>query len=138
MIIYFDSSVLVAYYTSEERSGDAKSIIDRASQAAISDICIAELSVVILRKQRDQFLSEAAATAVLELFDRHVRDIFVRTRLDEALLGATRSIAKNAAVPVRTLDALHLASAIHAGGAIATFDERLAIAARSMDVKVLS
>ena len=138
MIVYFDSSVLVAYYTEEERTADAASIVESAELAVISDLCIAELNVVVRRKQREGFLSEEAAAAVFELFDEHVRDIYVRVALDDGHLEATRQLPVEAETPLRTLDALHLAVAVDVGGAMATFDDRLAQAGRSLEVEVPS
>ena len=137
MIVYFDSSVLVAYYTVEERTDEAKSVVEQAELPVISDLCIAELNVVIRRKQRQGFLSDTATAAVFELFDEHVRDIFVRVALDDGHLEATRQLPIHAEPPLRTLDALHLAVAVDVGGAIATFDDRLAEASRSLGVEVL-
>lgn len=138
MIIYFDSSVLVAYYTVEERTDDAKSIVEKAELPVISDLCVAELNVVIRRKQRQGFMSEEAASAVFELFDQHVEDIYVRVGLDDGHLEATRQLSLQTETPLRTLDALHLAVATDVGGAIATFDDRLAQASRSVGVEVLA
>lgn len=138
MIVYFDTSVLIAYYTVEDRTDDAAALIERAELPVISDICIAELNVVIRRKQRHGFLSEQAAVAVLALFDEHVRDSFVRIALDDGHLEATRRLAVATQAPLRTLDALHLAVAADAGGAIATFDDRLADASRSVGIQVQS
>ncbi len=136
MIVYFDTSVLVAYYTLEARTNDAAALVEKAELPVISDICIAELNVVIRRKQREGFLSEEAADAVLALFDEHVRDSFVRVGLDEGHVEATRRLAATVERPLRTLDALHLAVALDAGGAIATFDDRLAGASRSAGIEV--
>ena len=136
MIVYFDTSVLVAYYTVEDRTPDAIAIVGRAELPVISDICIAELNVVVRRKQRQGFLSAEAATSVFELFDEHVRDIFVHVALDEGHLEATRELPAQSGTLLRTLDALHLAAGVDAGGAIATFDTRLAEACRSLDVEV--
>ncbi len=136
MIVYFDTSVLVAYYTVEDRTADAIAIVDRAELPVISDVCVAEMNVVIRRKQRQGFLSAEAVTAVFELFDEHVRDIYVRIHLDEGHLEATRQLPARTESPLRTLDALHLAMGIDAGGAIATFDTRLAEASRSLDIEV--
>ncbi len=137
MIVYFDSSVLVAYYTEEERSDDARSIIGKAELPVISDIGIAELNVVLRRKQQNGFLSNEAMAAVFEIFDEHVREIFVRVDLDDDHLTAIRQLPDKTDVSLRTLDALHLAAAIDAGGAMATFDDRLEAASRSLGLEVL-
>jgi predicted nucleic acid-binding protein len=75
---------------------------------------------------------------VFELFDEHVRDFFLRIHLDEGHLSATRELPSRAPKLLRTLDALHLAAAVDAGGALATFDDRLAEVGRSLGIQVLS
>lgn len=137
MIVYFDTSVLVAYYTLEERTEDARLVVERATRPVLSDLGIAELNVVISRKHREGYLSAAATGAVFALFDEHVRDIFRRVTLDEQHVAATRHLSERAGINLRTLDALHLTMAMDTGGAVASFDERLVAAATALDVEVL-
>ncbi|MCP4661886.1 MAG: type II toxin-antitoxin system VapC family toxin [bacterium] len=136
-MIYFDTSVLVAYYTTEERSEDAKTIIEKATLPVVSDLGIAEFNVVLARKEFDGFLTADAAAQVFALFDEHLSDAFVRVAIGPEHVAATRRLPARTGKPLRTLDALHLAVAVDVGGAIATFDARLAEAGRALNIEVL-
>lgn len=137
MIVYFDTSVLVAYYTVEDRTDEANSIVRQATLPVISDLGIAEFNVVVTRKQTDGYLTAEAATAVFALFDKHLNDIFARVAIDTGHVGATRHLANRTGARLRTLDALHLAIAADVEGALATFDERLSQASRAYGLDVL-
>jgi predicted nucleic acid-binding protein len=49
-LIYFDTSVLAAYYTPEERSVEAAALVANATYPVVSDLAVAELNVVMVRK----------------------------------------------------------------------------------------
>ncbi len=136
MIVYFDTSVLVAYYTVEDRTDEANSIVRQATLPVISDLGIAEFNVVITRKQSDGYLTAQATAAVFALFDQHLSDVFVRVAIDTGHVGATRHLADRTGTRLRTLDALHLAIAADVEGALATFDERLSEASRAYGLVV--
>lgn len=136
-MIYFDTSVLAAYYTPEERSDEAQAIVASARIPVVSDVGIAELNVVLERKARQGFLAPEAVLRVFEMFDEHLQDLFHRVFLDRKLIALTRSVASISTVSLRTLDALHLVVAVHLGLPLATFDRRLAEAARAVGIKVL-
>jgi uncharacterized protein len=136
-LIYFDTSVLAAYYTLESQTPEAKAIVDQAGTPAISEIGIAEFNVVIARKAKQGLLSPEAVTAVYDMFDEHLHQIFHRVPLGTEHLAAVRQLAARSGVPLRTLDALHLAFAMGLGAPIATFDRRLADAARDLGADVL-
>ena len=57
---YVDTSVLVAYYTPEDRSAEATEIVGRGA-LVLGDLGIAEFYVVIARKARDGLLPQEAA-----------------------------------------------------------------------------
>lgn len=103
----------------------------------------------------DSFWSEALVTSrllsyqawtrinAMGLADSHgdlLRELFAHVMFLELTPPALARALAPFPVPVRTLDALHLASIDHlaSGGravALATYDERLASAARSMGIK---
>ncbi|HEX7183841.1 MAG TPA: type II toxin-antitoxin system VapC family toxin [Thermoanaerobaculia bacterium] len=136
-MIYFDTSVLAAYYTEEQRTGEAAEIIGKASLPVVSDLTIAELNVVIARKERLGFLPLGGAAAVFALFDEHLGDSFLSIAIEPRHIQATRDFAVRSPIPLRTLDTLHLVMASEVEGALATFDGRLADAARAMGFAVL-
>jgi predicted nucleic acid-binding protein len=136
-VIYFDTSVLAAYYTPEERSSEAAAIVAKATYPVVSDLAVAELNVVMVRKEKLGFLPQKGAEAVFSLFDEHRRDAFLTIALETRHMEATRALATRTSARLRTLDALHLVIASEVEATIATFDERLHEAARSIGLPVL-
>jgi predicted nucleic acid-binding protein len=136
-VIYFDTSVLAAYYTPEERSAEAAAIIAKASYPVVSDLAVAELNVAIVRKEKLGFLPQKGAEAVFSLFDEHLRDAFLTIALETRHMEATRALAARTSARLRTLDALHLVIALEVEATLATFDDRLHEAARAVGLPVL-
>jgi predicted nucleic acid-binding protein len=136
-MIYFDTSVLAAYYTPEERSAEAAAIVAQASYPVVSDLAVAELNVAMVRKEKLGILSQKGAESVFALFDEHLRDSFLTIALETRHMEATRPLAIRSSARLRTLDALHLVIAAEVGATLATFDERLHEAARSIGHPVL-
>jgi uncharacterized protein len=136
-VIYFDTSVLTAYYTEEERSAEAAKIVQKASLPVVSDLAIAEFNVAITRKEKLGFLSQEGVAAVFSLFDEHLQDAFLSVSIETRHFAATRALAARSEVPLRTLNALHLVMASEIEGALATFDQRLHQAASALGLLVL-
>ena len=134
---YFDTSVLTAYYTTEERSPHAAVLVDNASLPVISDLAIAELNVAIWRKGKLGLLPMEAVAAVFSLFDEHLQNAFLNVSIEPRHIDATRALASRSPVRLRTLDALHLVIASELEATIATFDNRLHEAATALGHPVL-
>ena len=136
MTVYADTSLLAATVFEEPRSGSARAWLKRTTQQLIvSDLARLEFAAVVSRAVRiGRFDVEAAGRALMG-FDElreaslpmsHARDDF---ELAERLV---RDFGTKLSAP----DALHLASARNSGAALATFDVRLAQAARAQGVEV--
>jgi predicted nucleic acid-binding protein len=136
-LIYFDTSVLAAYYTPEERSLEAADIVAGASLPIVSDLAVAELNVTMLRKEQLGFLSQEAVASVFSLFDQHRRDAYLNIAIEPRYAAATRDLASRSSVRLRTLDALHLVMAMDVEATLATFDSRLHEAACAFGLPVL-
>lgn len=136
-MIYFDTSVLAAYYTPEERSLEAAAIVSKVSLPVVSDLAVAEFNVTVRRKERLGFLSAEAAFSVFSLFDEHLREVFLNISIEARYVAATRALASRSSIPLRTLDALHLVMASDVDATLATFDTRLYDAACALGVPVL-
>jgi predicted nucleic acid-binding protein len=136
-VIYFDTSVLAAYYTPEERSAEAAAIVAQATYPIVSSLAVAELNVVIVRKEKLGFLPQKGAEAVFSLFDEHRRVAFLTIALEARHMEATRALATRLSARLRTLDALHLVIASEVEATVATFDGRLHEAARAIGLPVL-
>jgi len=138
-VIYLDTSVLTAYYTVEEHSERATEIVTTAEEPMVSDLAIAEFNATIWRKQHQGFLTPESVAAVFALFDEHVQNVYRRVPISPAHVESVRDLAGRCPVLLRTLDALHLVLAISQSVAeLATFDRRLADAAKATGFAVLS
>jgi uncharacterized protein len=134
--IYADTSVVVAFVFDEPDSDRIRDWFRRTTQGIIvSDLVRLEFPAVVTRATRTGRLSPSEASAALASFDllaarsrplRHGRADF------EAAEKLVRGFTTKLAAP----DALHLASAKNAGAVLATFDARLADAARAQGVEV--
>ena len=131
MTLYVDSSALAKRYVAEPDS-------DAADAALLEDLAWVTgnhtfVEVVLALSRR---LTEADAASAIAMFEADWRRTLV-VGLDDSVCRRAAEIGR--ATGVRSLDALHLASAERAGGQtlpILTFDRRLAEAARTLGVAV--
>jgi predicted nucleic acid-binding protein len=138
--LYLDTSVLVALlvhsdpFTERARvyiAGNPDSLI-------VSDFAAAEFASVVSRLTRTRRLSIDDATALFGDFDAW------RARTAEPAAATAPDIAAATAVlrrldlNLRTPDAINIAIADRLGAMLATFDERMAAAARALGVQVAS
>ncbi len=119
MSVYFvDTSVLVKRYLDEIGSAWTQSWIipDAGNTVIVSEIVLTEMRSVLARRVREGLNSGVAHSAKLA-FSLHIRREYkVITVSREGLLTAGDLTEK---YPLRTLDAIHLAAAIHARSALA-------------------
>ena len=137
-MIYVDTSLLLPVYTPEERSDEANQILETVSPIVISDLTVAELYVGLARKVKLGTLSAAQSKAAQGAFESHLREgLLRRVALQSSHSEAAGQLASRSSVMLRTLDALHIAVAAGLGSPVATFDGRLADAARDLGLKVM-
>lgn len=139
-MIYVDTSLLLAVYTPEARSEQANRILESASFILISDLTVAEFYVGLARKVKLKLLSPRQAEAAGASFETHLAEgLLHRTALHSAHSEAAGQLAIRSPIMLRSLDALHLAVAMGIGlDRLATFDNRLADAARELGFEVLA
>lgn len=134
--VYLDTSALAKLYLSEAESDELESALLGRRDVLVSDLAATELTSALSRRVRDGDLSAPHARRV---YGRLVRDLS-RGEYHRAELGpdvhreAERLLfTLGREVPLRALDALHLALAAHAGSAVfVTFDRRQLVAARAL------
>jgi uncharacterized protein len=135
-LIYLDASVLIPLLTADEHTSRAVAWYSNLEATLIvSDLANLEVNAVISRDLRKGRFSREAAEAALLDFDA------LRANCDRLHQGAADflladRLARDFSTKLSAADALHLASAQNAGAALATFDARLAEAARGQGVKV--
>jgi len=132
--IYAESSVVLTWLLGEPRADEFHSITIRADSVVSSVLTIVEVRRGLLRREKEGGLSLEARSRLDRLLTRacsqwHLMEITpeVRARAEQVF----------PVEPVRTLDALHLATALHFARAfpglqIASFDGRVRGNARAL------
>lgn len=138
-LVYLDTSVLVKRYLPEPQS-DAVDVYldDPTHRFVVSDLCVVELESAIARRARENNGTIPREKLRLRIDDDMRGGFFLIHTLNTAVLIEARQwIAEGE--PLATLDALHLATALHAGAEIFASDDRqLQRAAKAAGFKVHS
>jgi hypothetical protein len=136
-LCYLDTSALAKRYINEAFSDDVDAYLARQSTLLITDLTTAEMRSMLARRRRDgeidsSFENQAFAAYLDDIGQGHLVE---RPLSPEILTGAVNVIGQHPDVPLRTLDAIHLAAATHLGvERLATADRRMRDAARAMDL----
>ena len=135
---YIDTSVLVAYYCPEPRSTQAEALLRADADPVVSALTEVEVFSALSRKVREGVLSADDAAAIRGALLGHIsRGALRRVAVEAAHFKEARDRIADPHLPLRTLDALHLAVARLGALALVTADPRLAIAARATGVEVV-
>jgi predicted nucleic acid-binding protein len=135
MSLYLDTSALVKWYVAESDSDAFDDFIRDRAGAHISRLTVVELRCALSRRRRNREISARVERAAFRLFESHVRDglLDVLTMQDAHFVGALQILEELRQIPLRTLDALHLAVArANKVKAIATADRIMASAATAL------
>ena len=140
MASYIDTSVLVAYYLPEALSAQAEEALrdleGTGDLPVLSELTDVELTSAIARKVRMGELAKEDATRVRALFATHRQGgYYERISLNRHHYRLARDWIGFLDVPLRTLDALHLAAAGLEGMGILTADQGLAQAAEALSLE---
>lgn len=135
--MYIDTSLLVPYYCPEPLSQAAERALRADPRPAVSDLVEIEFFSALTRKVRARGMSAADATRTGERFLDHLRaGLFERVAVQRQHYEAARGWLARFTLPLRTLDALHLALADSEGLSLATADEDLSRSAKILGVPV--
>ncbi|WP_159322514.1 type II toxin-antitoxin system VapC family toxin [Spiribacter roseus] len=136
---YLDTSALAKWYLNESGSEAFVTYLQSLDVAVITRLTVTEMRSLLSRRRRmgelmDQ-LESVLFSALHEDIDRGWLQCY---RIEDVLFEeASRLITRYPEHPLRTLDALHLTSAMHFGIAeLATADTAMANAATSMGFEV--
>ena len=139
MIVYFDSSVLVKRYVTEEKVEEVDLLWSQSDEAACSVIGFAEVLSAIARRVREGAIAPSERDLLIPRF-RSDWDSLVHVAVSEEVNEIAAPVL--ATYPLRAMDAIHLASAVSLRGEadrevlFASADARLAAAARSEGLRV--
>ena len=133
---YLDTSVLVAYYCPEALSEAAEKMILADGQPAVSALTEVELVSALARKVSERELSRENANRVLIEFQSHLSQLlFKRIPLERDCYSVAFNWLAQFAIPLRTLDALHLAVAAQNNLELVTANKQLSQFARKLGVR---
>ena len=130
--VYLDSSALTKLYVPEPGSEPLDRFLRGRRDLMISELSVTEVISAVARRRREGSLGAEQATRIRDAVLSHAASAsFRRLNLNPAVhREAERMLLTTESVPLRTLDALHIALALSGGAkGVITFDSRLAEAA---------
>ena len=138
MSVYIDTSALAKWYVQESFSDEFDQYIQASGNPVISRLAMVELRCLLARRRRAGALSEQHEAEALRTFEEDIRlgYLAIVSMQDRDFAQASDLIEKLKTLPLRTLDALHLATAINAGHErFATADRVQAQAAQALGLQ---
>lgn len=130
--VYLDASALAKLYVPEAESDKLDAFLRGRRDLMISELAITEVLSAVARRKREGELRPDLANQIRgALLEDADSGAFVRLHLDPAVhREAERLLFATDAVPLRTLDALHIALAFSGKAThVLTFDRRMRDAA---------
>ncbi len=139
MIVYLDASVLVALLTTDPLTSRAEAFLrDTLPQLLLSDFAAAEFASVVARRVRIREVTRKDARAVLSSLDMWSARATQRIETLAADIKVAEGYIRRLDLTLRAPDAINIAIAQRADAAIATFDAKLAAAARALGATVVA
>jgi len=139
-IIYFDTSALAKWYINEAKSEDVEQYIREQGPVSISDLTVVEMRCLLARRRREKSIDAKMETEIFATFQEDIREKFlICHKLPEGwAAGAVNLLAVLSDIPLRTLDAMHLAIAKDLTvDILATADKIIASGAKAMGISVV-
>jgi predicted nucleic acid-binding protein len=108
-IVYAESSAILAWLLGEPGQGDIVDALAAADEIVTSALTIVECARGLLRARLARRISAAEEAAAFRVLDAATRSWNIIDLSEGVIAGARQRFPRE---PVRTLDALHLASAL--------------------------
>lgn len=135
--VYLDTSALVKLYIPEAGSAWVDRALKGRQDLVLSDLAVTELASALGRRCRERVLEASSAARIYRrVLSDLVDELFHRAELTaDVHREAERMLLSSALVPLRSLDAIHVALATTSEvRTILTFDRNLARAAASCGI----
>ena len=112
-IIYFDTSALAKWYLPEEQSNEVEKYIQKHGPVAISELTVVEMRDLLARHRREGTLDLNSEIRVFASFEEDIRQKFLicYPLSDSVARGAVNLLSVLCDLPLRMVDAMHLAMA---------------------------
>jgi predicted nucleic acid-binding protein len=139
IIVYLDTDLVGALLITEPLSDRAELYLDTCRDVLlISDLTGAEFASLVARRVRTGEFTIDQARAALSHFEAWTEVATQRIEIGTADLSAARSFLRRLDLPLRTLDAIHVAIARRLEATLATFDRQMAASARTLGIPVVT
>ena len=137
MILYLDTSLLVAALTRESETARVQEWLGKQAPGslAISEWVITEFSSALALKLRTKQLGPPHRADALAVFARLMAENFTILPVSGSQFRTAARFVDHHALGLRAGDALHLAVCVDHGAALCTLDRRLGKAASALGVK---
>ena len=136
---YLDTSVLAPYYCPEPLSDKVEKIVISADRPCISSLSEVELASAISRKIKEKNLSPEDGNKIFNQFQTHLKEsLFRLISVEDRHYQTAKNWILQFAVPLKTLDALHLAVAAGGELTLLTADRQLDISAKYFGINVVN
>lgn len=134
--VYLDASALVKLFVPESESDELNQALAGLTEVIVSDLALTEMASALGRRTREQLLTRKEAQRMYREASK-LRMSSLGAELTPPVHRRAESLLLSLPIPLRALDALHLATALDAAAAtVVTFDPRLRDAALSQGLFV--
>ena len=138
MSVYLDASVVVPFFLPDAFTARALSYLNSAAdQIVVSDFAAAEFASVAGIRLRNKHLTAAAARTAFSNFDSWLGRYAQPAATTGSDIGVAISFLRRLDLTLRAPDAVNLAIAYRLGAGLATFDSRMADAARKLGIDTI-
>jgi len=113
MKTYLDTSALAKWYLNEQESERFAAWVAQQDDTHISSLTVTEFRCLLARRERSKELGDVPAQQIFATFERDIEQGFLILHVvgNDDLIAARQLIERVGTIPLRTLDALHLAIA---------------------------
>jgi predicted nucleic acid-binding protein len=135
--VYLDASALVKLFVPEPESDALNEALAGLIDVIVSDLALTEMASALGRRMREQLLTREAAQRLYREASK-LHGSSHHAELTPPIHRRAERLMLSLAIPLRSLDALHLATALDAEAAtMVSFDPRLRDAAASQGLFVV-
>jgi predicted nucleic acid-binding protein len=135
--VYLDASALVKLFVPERESDDLNHALAGLTDVIVSDLALTEMASALGRRTLEQLLTPGEARRLYRAASK-VHASSHHVELTPPIHRRAERLMLSLTIPLRALDALHLATALDAAAAtVVTFDPRLRGAAATQGLFVV-
>jgi uncharacterized protein len=133
--LFADSSALAKRYIADEKSDDFDRVLERATNLAVSVLCLPEIISALCRRRRERVLTSSQYAAAKSALESDLGDATIIQLIDDVILGSVRLLES---APLRASDAIQISSAlVWRADIFVSSDARQCAAAKASGLEVI-